>query len=72
MSEDWGNVSLVPLPQRAVGVTWVWPQGWMGGGGSGEGSDAVMGGGGGGMTANGEGLVDDLRYQVEYGPLDEP
>lgn len=29
-SEGWGNVSLVPLRQRAVEVTWVWPD-WVAG-----------------------------------------
>ncbi|KAK8404290.1 hypothetical protein O3P69_007545 [Scylla paramamosain] len=56
-SDGWGNVSLVPLKQRAVEVTWVWPE-W---------SDAD------GEVMPPPGPSDaDLRYQVEYGPLNAP
>ncbi|KAG0714390.1 hypothetical protein GWK47_014255 [Chionoecetes opilio] len=55
-SAGWGNVSLVPLKQRAVEVTWVWPD-WYADG-------QVM--------APIVVPQTHLRYQVEYGPLDAP
>lgn len=54
-SDGWGNVSLVPLRQRAVEVTWVWPE-W---------SDGQV-------IVPQSSPVENLRYQVEYGPLDAP